>query len=101
MKKNAERDIRWFFDKLLRLFRDMKRVEIDKIFEILMKNEELRMEGYGWKKTSVRCTGTVSCGWEGKRVWGKKMFNKPCPRCRFKSKSGHTSLFCPPYVAKK
>ena len=64
-------------------------------------DEKLREEGYGWKRVRVRCVGTSDCGWEGKRVWRKEMFDKSCPRCKFVGKAGGTSLFCPPTVVKE
>ena len=60
--------------------------------------EKLYEEGYEWKRTKVRCDNTISpgCGWEGRRIWGMKMFNKPCPKC------GKTrTLFCPPKIVKE
>jgi len=63
--------------------------------------EKLREEGYGWKRVRVRCSNTLSCGWEGRRVWRKEMFDKPCPRCGSIDKSGRTSVFCPPTVVKE
>jgi hypothetical protein len=62
--------------------------------------EKLRKEGYGRKRVKVRCWNMVSCGWEGRRIWGPKMFDKPCPRCK-SSKDGITTLFSPPYIAKE
>ena len=59
-------------------------------------NEKLRRMGYGWKRVRVRCTSTAKCGWEGRRVWRKEMFDKPCPRCKFVGRNGKTTLFCPP-----
>lgn len=63
--------------------------------------EKLRQEGYGWKRVRVRCVATISCGWEGRRVWRKEMFDKPCPRCKIKYKDGTTTLFCPPRAVKE
>lgn len=101
MKGRGERNAGWYVDKLFHLFRDTERAEIDKVLAMFARNEELRIEGYGWKRVKVRCSNTVSCGWEGKRLWGMEMFNKPCPRCKFRSKGGHTSLFCPPHAEKE
>jgi hypothetical protein len=62
--------------------------------------DELYKEGYGWKRVKVRCVGILNCGWEGRRVWRKEMFDKPCPRCRVIFKSGQTTVFCPPHAVK-
>lgn len=62
--------------------------------------EKLRRERYGRKRVKVRCGNTIGCGWEGRRVWRKSMFDKPCPRCRVKYENGHTTLFCPPHVVR-
>ncbi len=61
--------------------------------------EKLVKQGYGWKRVRVRCTSTAECGWEGRRVWRKEMFDKPCPRCKTICRSGRTTVFCPPSIA--
>lgn len=94
MKK--EKVIR-FIDELLRLFRDMEITKVDEIIKIFRKNDDLRLEGYGWKRVRIRCDNP-KCRWEGKRVWRKEMFDEPCLRCKSVSKRGKTSLFCPPHV---
>lgn len=100
MRKQTEKNTEWFVNKLLRLFRDMPQTEIDEIFEIFKANEGLRVEGYGWKPVDVMCIATTKCGWKGRRIWGEKMFDEPCPWCKFISKDGHTSVTCPVKVQK-
>jgi len=63
--------------------------------------EKLRREGYGWKIVKVRCSNTIGCEWEGRRVWRQGMFDKPCPRCGVKGKDGTTTVFCPPRVVRE
>jgi len=93
-----EKNVIWFIDELLRLFRDMKPKEINEIMEIFRKNDELRLGGYGWKRVKVRCTSVLKCGWEGRRLWRKSMFDKPCPKCHTVFRSGKTTIFCPPHM---
>jgi len=71
----------------------MKPAEIDRIMELFKRNEELRLEGYGWKKIRVKCDNP-DCRWEGRRIWGEKMFDKPCPKCDH-------SLSCPVRVVER
>ena len=89
---NRKKGVDWFVDKLLNLFQDMEMAKVDEIIDFFKKNEELRIEGYGWKRVRVRCH-TFKCGWEGKRVWGKNMFKKPCSRCKVEFSGGRNTLF--------
>ncbi|TRZ64409.1 MAG: hypothetical protein D4Q79_01610 [Spirochaetia bacterium] len=92
MSKN--RNLEWFVDELLWLFRDMEASEINEIMEVFRKNDELRMDGYGWKRVKVKCF-SLGCEWKGRRVWGENMFKKLCPRCGERYKSGKTTIDCP------
>lgn len=89
---NRKKEIDWFVDKMLNLFQDMEMAKVDEIIDFFKKNEELRIEGYGWKRVRVKCDGP-KCRWEGKRVWGTNMFKKPCPRCKAIFPSGRNTLF--------
>lgn len=62
-------------------------------------SDQLVEDGYGWKRVKVRCTSTESCGWQGRRIWRKKIFDKPCLWCKHISKRGSTTVFCPPSMA--
>ncbi|TRZ64405.1 MAG: hypothetical protein D4Q79_01590 [Spirochaetia bacterium] len=94
---SKERNLSWFVDQLLWLFRDMRASEINEIMKVFRQNDKLRMDGYGWKRVDVMCCVTLKskCGWKGKRIWGKNMFKKPCPRCKTRLMGEITTLFCP------
>ena len=85
-------DIGWFVDKLLFLFQDMEMDKIDEIIHFFKENEELRIRGYGWKRVKIKCD-SPKCWWKGKRVWGKNMFKKPCPKCKVIFPSGRNTLY--------
>ena len=78
---------------LLKLFRDISPKEIDRIMGLFKGNEELRLQGYGWKGVIVKC-GNINCDWRGKRIWGEKMFDKKCPSCGW-------SVSCPVRLSKE
>jgi len=86
-----DKNVRRLIDRLLRLFRDMKPTEIDRIMKIFKENEKLRLEGYGWKGVTIKC---VKCDWRGRRIWGEGMFDKKCPKC-------DSSVSCPIRVVRE
>ncbi len=87
-----KKKVGWYIDELLKLFQDLEMAKINEIIAFFKKNEELRLEGYGWKRVRVRCD-QYKCQWKGKRVWGTNMFKKPCPRCKTIFPSGKNTLF--------
>ena len=58
-------------------------------------NRLLRRLGYGWERTKIVCQ---NCRWKGRRIWGPKMFSKPCPKCKKVWPSGKTTVWSPNYI---